>query len=80
MAKGYQIVTRGELSMAAIQWKTGKKGGKFEQISRFQTLMTYSTHTLSVIQKRDMVKQRLKSTDCQASFSTSSTCSTVKLS
>ena len=31
---------------------------------------------LSVIQKKDMVEQWLKSTDCQAS---SSTCSTVKL-
>ena len=34
---------------------------------------------LSVVQKKDMVGQWLKSTDCQASSSTSSTCSTVKL-
>ena len=34
---------------------------------------------LSVIQKKDMVEQWLKSSDCQASSSTSSTCSTVKL-
>ena len=30
----------------AIQSKTEKKGGKFEEISRFQTLMTNSTHKL----------------------------------
>ena len=34
---------------------------------------------LSAIQKKDMVEQWLKSSDCQASSSTSSTCSTVKL-
>ena len=34
---------------------------------------------LSAIQKKDMVEQWLKSTDCQASSSTSSTGSTVKL-